>query len=144
MDVQIKHSAGHVEAVPSRATDHPLHFELRRHVFLTPLGPGDVVAVTESMQMIGVVSLKPQWIYEVDLYLPADYLTSTLPPEHPAVKTASRLVDQWSRHAPVTLLTTFSMVMGSPSPHWFHENVASSRYVLGSSVIRTPDVASLA
>lgn len=65
---------------------------------------------------------------------------STLPPDHPAVRIANRLTDQWSRHTTVTLLTTFNMVMSSPSPRWFDENVASSRYVLGSSVIRTPDV----
>lgn len=144
MDVLIKYPTGDVETIPVRGTNHPLHFELRRHVFMAPLGPGDVVAVNQSMEVVDLISLKPQWIHEVDLHLPSDFLTSSLPPEHPAVRIANRLVDQWSRHTTVTLLTTFCMVMGSPSPRWFDENVANCRYVLGSSIVRTPDLRSLA
>lgn len=84
--------------------------------------------------------MKPQWIHEVSLHLPSDYLTAPMTPEHRAVRVSNRLVDQWSRHTMVTLLTTFDMVMGSPSSRWFNDNVASSRFVLGSSILRNPDL----
>lgn len=39
MEVVITHETGALDSVPVRATDHPLHFELRRHALLAPLGP---------------------------------------------------------------------------------------------------------
>lgn len=136
----ITYPTGAVETLRTRPTDMPGHVELRSHSFLTPLGPGDVLTVDEDGRVTGVVSLEPQWIYTVDLHLPADFLAGPMPDHHPAVVAAEQLAVDWARDTEVTQMTLFNLFVSSKSERWFADVVATSRYVEHAELIRTPDM----
>lgn len=134
----INHGEGATEEIPVAPTDTPRHVELKRHSFLLPLGPGDVVEVDEGGTVTGVVSLAPQWIYMVDLHLPADYLAGAINGNHPAARAVNKLVAEWSRDTAVTMMHGFAMVISSTSERWFEEKVRASRYVEHCEELRNP------
>ena len=110
---------------------------------MQPLGPGDVVTIDDEGRFTGVVSLEPQWIYMVDLHLPADFLAGPLPPHHPAVIAAEKLAADWARDTEVTQMTLFQILVSSKSERWFTETVLTSRYVEHAELLRSPDTASV-
>lgn len=137
--VSIHYPSGDVETVTARATNVADEMELRAHSFLLPLGPGDVVRVDEERAVVDVVSLDPQWIYHVDLHLPADFTAGPMPENHPAMKVWNQLVEEWSRDSSVTVLTTFTLVVSSRSERWLKDKVQSNKYVEGFEITRTPE-----
>lgn len=118
--------------------------ELTAHTFLMPLGPGDVVRADDDGNLIEVVRLQPQFIYHVDLHLPADYFAGPLPDAHPAKRIAERLFAEWKRDAWVTEMTDFVVAVSSQSQLWINDKVRSSKYVEHVTLTRTPDVKSVA
>lgn len=134
----INHAGAATEDIPVVPTATPQHVELRRHSFLLPLGPGDVVEVDEQGVVTRVVSLAPQWIYMVDLHLPADYLAGAIDGNHPAARAVNELVAEWSRDTAVTMMHGFAMVVSSTSERWFEEKVRSSKYVEHCEELRNP------
>ena len=134
-----------VEHVNAREVpDQPGRWELTGHAFLTPLGPGDVVEADDDMNLTSVVSLEPQFIYHVELHLPADYLAGPLPDAHPAKRISERLLAEWKRDAWVTELHGFTVAVSSQSQKWLDDKVKASKYVEHMTLTRTPDVESVA
>ena len=140
MKVSIHYPSGDIETIAARATEVADEMELRAHSFLTPLGPGDVVRIDAEGEVLDVVHLEPQFIWEVALHLPADFLAGPLPEHHPARVIVEGLAETWGRDASVTQMTLFNLVISSQSERWFKDTVAGSKYVEHIAVTRTPKV----
>lgn len=131
------------EQVAAKSTDKPDEFELAGHAFLAPLGPGDIVRVDDDHNVVEVVHLEPQFIYHVDLHLPADFLAGPLSDAHPAKRIAERLFGEWERDTWITVMTDFVCVVSSRSDKWINDKVRSSKYVEHMTLTRTPDTTSV-
>jgi hypothetical protein len=119
------------------------HWELTGHAFLAPLGPGDNGKCDVAGNVVEVVHLEPQFIYHVDLHLPADFFAGPLPDIHPARRISERLFGEWERDTWVTVMTDFVCVVSSQSEKWINDKVRSSKYVEGLTCTRTPDTTSV-
>ncbi|MBZ5734075.1 hypothetical protein K8Z61_06160 [Nocardioides sp. TRM66260-LWL] len=115
--------------------------ELKRHLTFLPLGPGDVVEFDISGRIVGVVALEPQFIVEVELFMP-----STPPPagtlrdpDDPVYDVEKRLFSRWNQQAVVSSYTHFSCFVSAPSWDWIETNILGSPEVEHTTVLRSPD-----
>lgn len=127
------------EHLRMRPTQTPGQVELTMHSFLTLLAPGDVVQVADGC-ITEVVSLRPQWVYIVDLHLPKDFLQVPMTDDHPGVRKAEALFERWERDTPVTMSTSWRARVSTTSEQWFIDNVRSHKYVEHVELVRSPDL----
>lgn len=131
------------EQIIAKATDDPHLFEVAGHAFMMPLGPGDIVRIDDDHNIVEVVHLQPQYIYHVDLHLPADFFAGPMPDDHPAKVTMERLFGEWQRDTWITVLTDFVCVVSSQSDRWIEDKVRRSKYVEAMTLTRTPETTSV-
>lgn len=123
------------------SVDAPGTAELRTHASYVPLGPGDVVSFDFAGRIIGLVQRDRSYIVEVELPIPADALRDGLSADASVLEPAEQLFAEWSRHASVTVQTSYSCFISSSSAEWLRDAVETNPSVMAVTVRRTPDTA---
>ena len=119
--------------------------ELRTHMAMIPLAPGDVVRIDGEGTVTGVEHLEKLYTYEIDFHLPSPEMnaarkTTFIPAGDPVLATVDRLEKEWSRDAWVTRFTNFTMAVSSQSMPWLEDKVLSSKLIENYELRRTPDL----